>query len=313
MLLPNSIRYALLLLVMLACSARATATGASPALYLAQKDDLTIYLLGSIHAGRDNFYPLADHIQQAFANSDELLLELAPSQMTPPLMQQAMSKYGTLSTPKPLQQRMSQPLYQQVEKIIGDARLPAHQLIFRRDWAIVIQLTMATINQMGLAAEQGIDQHFAQMAHASGKPIQGLETLDLQFEILASMDELGAELIYQDFINELPFAKDWLLSLESAWRRGDPKTLFRLYQEYDGRQDQADFIQRLNRDRNIKWRDTLLTLPSGKTYMMVVGDMHIHAADSVLDYMRQSGFTISKVEHVAPHQGRTEQALSTAH
>ncbi|MBW8192126.1 TraB/GumN family protein [Neiella marina] len=295
----NHFRSVVLIIALVTGIGRASASGAAPALYLAEKGALQIYLLGSIHAGRDNFYPLADHIQQAFSNSDELLLELAPNQMTPELLQQAMLKYGVLAKPKPLPQRMSAELYQHVEKVMTDARLPAHQLIFMRDWAVLIQLTMATIKQMGLVAEQGIDQHFAQRAERAGMPIRGLETLDLQFSILASMDEVGPEVMYQDFVNELPFAQQWLLALESAWRHGDPNTLNRLYQEYDARQDQAEFLHRMNRDRNVKWRDQLVKLNADKTYMVVVGDMHIHANDSVLDYLEQAGFRISKQLHVA--------------
>ncbi|MBD1390399.1 TraB/GumN family protein [Neiella sp. HB171785] len=278
--------------------------GASPALYLAEKGATRIYLLGSIHAGREDFYPLAPHIQQAFQDADELLLELTPDQMTPQHLQAAMMKYGVLGSPKPLQERMSAPTYEQIKAVIADVGLPAHQLIFMRDWAILIQLTVATVQQMGLAADQGVDQHFSALALKSGKPMRGLETLEQQFELLASMDELGAELLYKDFANELQYAKNWLQAVEAAWRNGDGKRLNALYTEYDQRQQQAEFMSRLNRDRNKNWRDQLILLPPGKTYMMVVGDMHIHADDSVLDFLKQSEFKIQPIYHV-PAMERT--------
>ncbi|GGA66749.1 conjugative transfer protein GumN [Neiella marina] len=276
--------------------------GASPALYLAQKGDTKIYLLGSIHAGREDFYPLASHIQQAFQDADELLLELTPDQMTPQQLQAAMMKFGVLSSPKPLQDRMTSATYDQIKTVIADAGLPAHQLIFMRDWAILIQLTVATIQKMGLAADQGVDQHFSTLAASAGKPMRGLETLEQQFEILASMDELGPELLYKDFVNELSYAKNWLQAVESAWRNGDAARLNSLYQEYDERQQQADFMSKLNRDRNKNWRDQLVLLPTGKTYMMVVGDMHIHANDSVLDFLKESDFEVKQIHHVVAAQ-----------
>ena len=288
----NGIVSVLLLLINISVHAQ---ENAKPALYLAQKGDVSLYLVGSIHAGRTNFYPLPSYIEEAFKKSDSLYLEVHPSEMSPEKSQLAMVRYGVLSTPKPFQQRMSADLAAQVLKTIETTQMPANQMVFMKDWLVIIQLTVKTIQQMGLNPEQGVDQHFAKLAKQAKIPVKGLETMEQQFALLASMDEIGAEVLYKDFINELPLAKEWLLSLEQAWRTGDANKLAKLYSEYDGRQHHSEFLKKLTSDRNKNWSRQFAKLAGSQTHMVVVGDMHIHGDQSVLDYLKSEGFKVQRV------------------
>lgn len=66
----------------------------SPVFYKIEYQQQQAYLLGSIHIGRQDFYPLAQHIESAFKQSDALVVEADISQGdTGALLQQ----YGGLS------------------------------------------------------------------------------------------------------------------------------------------------------------------------------------------------------------------------
>ena len=288
-------RGSLLLIVWLLFSPFLHAEGANPALYQAIQGEKKLFIVGSIHAGKDNFYPLSPPIEQALAESDALYLELAPSQMTPELIAAAMLEHASLSSPIPLKQRISEPLYQQLSQAIEHYKLPAYQQMFMRNWAIVVQLTMATISEMGLKKEFGVDQYFAAQAVQQNKPILGLETLAEQLQAMTLMDKIPAETLFQNYFDELPFAKNWLLSVEQAWRQGNSEQLVQLYQDYDKRQIDAELMNALLNTRNKNWQQKLTQLPSGKTYLLVVGDMHLHGADSLLTRLRESGFNIQRI------------------
>ncbi|MCM2680508.1 TraB/GumN family protein [Echinimonas agarilytica] len=270
-------------------------TGASPALYEAQKGELKLQIVGSIHAGRDSFYPLSSDIEHAFEQADVLYLEIAPEHMTAPMIQQAMMQYGVLSTPIPLSKRMNSELYAKLVKELQVSRLPAHQLMFMRDWSVVIQLTVAAIERMGLNSDHGVDQYFAQKADSKGIPVLGLETLDDQFSALSSMDNIGADALYQNYFDELALSEQWLTDVEAAWRNGNSQSLNTLYTEYDARQIDSETMQKLLIDRNINWQKTLSTLKDDKVYMVVVGDMHVHGDTNILQLLKQSGFEITRI------------------
>lgn len=274
-------------------------TGSKPALYQVQKGSLKLFVVGSIHAGKDNFYPLAPEIEQAFEQSDTLYLEITPEQMSPSKVGRAMREYALLSTPLPLKMRMSDKLYQQLLVTIEKYQLPAHQLMFMKDWSIIIQLTVAAIQEMGLNKDHGVDHYFARKARKSNKPVRGLESIDEQFKAIALMEELGSEALYQNFFDEMKLAAQWLTLVEQAWRRGDSQALSQLYHDYDVRQQQAELMQALLDNRNAQWHQKLIELPANQTYMLVVGDMHIHGSNNILQLLKESGFTVTRLNPIS--------------
>lgn len=273
--------------------------GANPALYQAQKGELSVYVVGSIHAGKGNFYPLSPTIEQAFSKADALYLEIDPAQMQPQLMMQAMQKHALLDTPIPLKRRMSAANYQLFLKAIEKHKLPAHQLMFMRNWNIIVQLTVATIHEMGLNKEFGVDQHFAQKAAKAGKPVYGLETVEEQFAAISLMDEIDSKVLYENFFKEMGKAQQWLVDVEQAWRSGNSQKLSQLYQEYDERQDQAELMQVLLDKRNKNWQQAILKLSPKQTYMLVVGDMHVHGEGNILKLLKEVGFSVTRLNPIS--------------
>ncbi len=284
-----------LLLLFIFIPVAASAKPATPALYLAQKGDLKLYIMGSIHAGKGDYYPLPDYISQALNQSDVLYLEIAPEQMTPQLIGQALQKHGQMTPPTPLSQRMSKPTYQQLSSYIEHFQLPNQQMMFMRDWYIVLQLTLAQIQEIGMLPQFGVDQYMTTQAQQIGKTIQGLETADQQFSAIALMDKMGSEAIYQNLLQEMDRAKAWLQQVEAAWKEGNDRRLETLYLEYDDRQQAADLMQALLDHRNENWQQILASLSADKRYFVVVGDMHVHGQHNIRQLLQQSGFTISRV------------------
>ena len=270
-------------------------TGANPALYQVTKGELKLFIVGSIHAGKGDFYPMTSMLEQVLTHADALYLEITPDEMTPEKLAKAMHTYAVLSTPVPLKRRMSDPTYQQLLTLIEKYHLPAHQLMFMQNWSIIIQLTVATISDMGLNKEFGVDHYFAQQAAKANKPVLGLETLDQQFGAISAMEKIEAEVLYSNLFAEMEHAAKWLSQIEQAWRNGNATELTRLYQEYDSRQQQAELMQTLLDDRNRNWLRKLTQLAGRKTYLVVVGDMHVHGNNNILQLLKQSGFSIQRL------------------
>lgn len=293
--LRTSLRASLFFALVLCCSLSWAQAGANPALYQAHKGGVKLYIVGSIHAGKGDFYPLHPTVQQAFSKADTLYLEIAPEQMTPEKITKAMQSFALLSTPVPLKKRMSSQTYQKLLPQIEKYKLPAHQLMFMQNWSIIIQLTVAAINDMGLNKDFGVDQYFSEQAKKAGKPIFGLETIDEQFAAIALMEKIDSQTLYENFLDEMQHAASWLTDIEKAWRRGETSKLSALYKEYDDRQQQAELMQALLDERNLNWQRKISKLPAGKTYMLVVGDMHVHGDNNILQLLSESGFDVKRL------------------
>ncbi|HLP31658.1 MAG TPA: TraB/GumN family protein, partial [Geothrix sp.] len=58
--------------------------------YVVRSPLTTAYLFGSVHLGRSDFYPLPPQVEQAFARSDLLVLEVDPAAMSSAAVRQQM-------------------------------------------------------------------------------------------------------------------------------------------------------------------------------------------------------------------------------
>ncbi len=275
-----------------------SAPGAKPALYQAAKGDLTVFILGSIHVGKGDYFPLDPIIEQTLSSVDELYLEVNPAQLQPENMMPTLRQYAQLPAPIPLKNRISQPIYQQLNSTLQHYKLQPEQFAYMRDWYIVMQLSMAKIQEIGMQPKFGIDQYMAQQAVKLNIPVDGLETVAEQFAAISLMDDLGSEVIYENMLTELSMAEQWLSEIENAWRLGLSDKLHALYDEYDQRQHAAELMQALLDQRNENWQQKIIHWPANKRYMLVVGDMHVHGNHNILELLKQAGFTITRVNPI---------------
>ena len=266
----------------------------TPALYQAEKNGLTLFLMGSIPACRTNPTPLPGYIQQAFAQSNSLFLEVDP-QLAESQLSRAMIFHGEYSLPYPLEKRMPPSTFQKLLKSMRDSHLQPDNFKYIKDWVVVEKLSEASLRQSGLVISPVIEQHFTQLAITHGKEVKGLEDVDHYIQSKATVNELGSNAIYQDFIQEHPGIKPWLLALERAWRMGDSQQLQNLYQSQNERSRQASARQKRVTHQNRHWRDRILDLPKDKTYMVIVDDQHIHGQNSLLTYLKHAGFYVHRI------------------
>ena len=266
--------------------------GATPVLYQASKGEQQIYLLGTIHAGRNDFYPLPTYVDEALGDSDLLVMEVDPQQLAQPITAQLQQRLFIQSPPIPLSQRLPAPLYARLSKKIAALGLAEAPLMQLRNWVVVMQMTQAQIQQLGLQAGEGVDHRVAKLAQQHQLPIHGLETTEFQLGVLAQMDQLDSATLFKSTLEELDSAPEFLLELENAWRTGDSERLFTLYRDYATATEQQALMQQLLDQRNQNWVAWLQQQPSNSRLFMLVGDMHLHGPSSVLAMLQEHGYSI---------------------
>jgi uncharacterized protein YbaP (TraB family) len=261
----------------------------------AEKDGATIDLLGSVHAGKEGWYPLDDRIEAALADADTVACEL---DVTDPatLMQvmTLMQKEGMYPEGESLKDHVSEETWTELVRRLG-SMVPPAALERMRPGLAATTLAQITLTEAGLDASAGVDMHVLKVAEEAEKPIVALETVEEQVGLLfgpdAAIDALMLEEALQDD------AEDMVAMLESileAWQAGDPKAMDDAYRE-----DWLDVekMQKFHEELLVKRNERMAANLAGRTgnWFAVVGALHLCGTDGVPALLAEAGWTVEQV------------------
>ncbi len=254
----------------------------------------TVYLLGSVHVLQPGDAALPAAAERAFDDAEQLVMEIDlddpgsnPLSMVAEMQQAAMLPEG---------QTLKGVLgsdYASINERAQKSGIDLEALDAFAPWFVAIALLDLELAKRGFSPEFGIEQTLAARAIEEHKPIEGLETAAQQFQMLASMPLAQQKQFLVMTLDESAQLDDELADLLRAWRTGDTEALARLlageYEEF------PDLYRRLTVDRNRAWVGRLAALLDDRDdYLVVVGAMHLVGPDSVVDLLRQRGYTVTQ-------------------
>jgi uncharacterized protein len=268
----------------------------TPLLWKVSDQDNSIYLLGSFHLLKADDYPLSPDIDAVFAEAENLVFEVPPSQLTDPLLAQKMQEMAGFSDGGSLSQVLPPDVREKMGQVLGKERVA--QMDGMEPWFINLGLLIGISQQMGFKADQGLDLHIARMAEAANKPVSGLETAEEQLAVLdaSPMDEQIAGL--RDFFNKPGEIPKLLNETHDAWRTANVAKLNSLVID-EVRKETPVTYRIINVERNDAWVPKLQQMLDGATAgsdtLVVVGAMHLIGADGVVEKLRAKGYEVERI------------------
>ena len=267
-------------------------------------DGGVVFLLGTIHVGRADFYPLPAVIEAVFKGADTLVTE---TDLTEP--------QGSTRLLKMLLQKGMYPLGDSVENHIGAetrahlARYVANSKELSSDythlkpWFLSVAIAVVEAKRQGLNTNDGIDRHFVDEATAMKKPIGTLETSEFQLELMNSFsEELQDQLLLSALLDteKKPELMDHMLH---AWRTGDAEALHEATMRYV-----RDYpVLKPVFEKMFDQRDDAMTqtieafLATPKTYFVAVGAGHLTGERGILSQLRAKNYTVAQLHDKALH------------
>ncbi len=254
----------------------------------------TLYLQGSVHVLKAEHYPLAPAIEQAYAKSDALVLEVDMKEMAAPETQQRIMLKAMLPGSKTLQDELAPATYQQLSAKCAEAELPITALEKSKPWFASMTLTLVTMQKMGFDPRHGLDKHFHDKAISDAKPVIGLENIDFQIDLFDRLSESNPDALVAHMLTDLERIEAELADLEKAWSNGDLDALEELIAK--GFMDYPDLYQTFILDRNERWLKKLEPLlKQSKTHMVVVGAGHLSGKRGLIELFKQKGYTLEQL------------------
>lgn len=268
---------------------------------LAQRG-VSVHLLGSIHVGKPEFYPLQRVVDERLQQADTLVFEVDPRSMASPAAALAIQQRGMLPADRTLAQELDAATLAELRRVLGSLGVPESLVMKMKPWMVSLTLTAMQVQMLGYDPASGVESYLMQHRPAAAA-IDELESLDSQLALMESLDQrVFLDYALQDFASTTAQME----RLVTAWRCGAHDELAAiLFESRDGeagmsaadRQALEQVMQRMFDQRNAHMAqriDQYLQSGSGD-YFVVVGAGHLLGEGSVVELLRQQGYEVRPV------------------
>ena len=287
-----------LILLFLGWALAASATAATPAFWQISHGQQHSYLLGSIHMGSPDWYPLPGAIEAAFDNSTHLVVEVDVRDRQAVARQ--IQALALLPPGQQLQQQLSQATWQRLKDYTAKLGIDARQLQPLRPWLAYMTLATLPLKQLGLEEQSGVDNYFLQ--RLGQRQLLSLETLEQQLSLFTSLSPRLQEQLLE-MLMETPMTE--ANRLVNSWRTGNTEDLIAMITP-DPDDDSAAsrwFTEQMLKKRNQHMATRLQSLLSvPEQHFIIIGLAHLVGPDSVIDHLRRAGYQVRRIELPSPQQ-----------
>jgi uncharacterized protein YbaP (TraB family) len=257
-----------------------------------------VYLLGTIHVGRAEFYPLPAVIENSFKAADTLVTEtdLTEPQGSSRLLKLLLEK-GTYPRGDTVENHIGAETRAHLAHYVATSKELGSDYTHLKPWFLSIAIAIVEAKRAGLNTNEGIDRHFVDQATAMKKPIGTLETSEFQLELMNSFsDELQDQLLLAALLDteKKPEVMGQLLQ---AWKSGNAEglheTTTRYLRDYPVLKPLFEKMFDQRNDAMTQKIEAFLKTP--KTVFVAVGAGHLTGERGILAQLRAKNYEIEQL------------------
>lgn len=265
-------------------------------LWKVTSDSSIVYLLGSIHVARDDLYPLDRQIEEAFSESDTLVVEVNISDADSEIIQEKFIARGFYLDDSTLKERISADTFKRTQKKLEDLGKNIDNMNKYKPWFLAFTLVTFELAKLGFDADKGIDQYFLGKA-TEAKNILDLETIDYQLNLFDNLSDEQQELFLISTLVEADILEQEMERLVKAWRIGDAGSVSDILQQGLKKHPELEPIYEkvfYERNNNMSLQIEEF-LKSGHNYFVVVGAGHLVGPKGIIQLLKNKGYSIFQI------------------
>ena len=257
-----------------------------------------VYLLGTIHVGNADFYPLPSVIEDSFKKADTLIEEIDISEPAEAArVQRALIEEGGYPNGDAITNHLSEATRSHFAAYVKKGGLPEPAVAHMRPWLVSMLVVQLELKRMGFDPSYGLDRHFLEEARQSHKPIGALEDAGSQLKLFRSLsEELQDRLLLSSLVDMEKWA-DCFNQLTRAWQSGDTAAMSELItsgvREYP---QLKPLMTKLFDDRNTAMTTKIERfLQTPKRYFVAVGAGHLVGDKGIPSQLRRKNFKVEQL------------------
>jgi uncharacterized protein YbaP (TraB family) len=261
---------------------------------------ITLHLFGTIHVGKLNFYPLAAPVEERFRAAEHMVFEVDPNILSSPDTMRTLQARALLPDNQTLDQVLNPATLQDLSAVLEGQGVPLQTVMRLKPWMIAMLLSDLQVRALGFNALWGLESYLLNQMTPGGNVLE-LESLQQQLDLL---ERLSSEAFLDYSLRDFEASAAQIETLVQAWACGDHATLEALLFE-EPKEDLSETelaeLTRINEQmfvvRNRIMADGVVKLiESGQDdYFVAVGAGHLLGPDSVVELLRQEGYTVQEV------------------
>ncbi len=254
----------------------------------------TVYLLGSIHFAKSEFYPLAKPIEQAYERSSIVVFETDLGAMKSLGTQAALLKAGMCPAGETLRQQVSPETYAALQSWHRNTGGQPSLLDPMKPWLASVTVLALELQKLGFNPGQGIDAHFYARAKADKKEIRGLETVSFQIDLFGNLSRADSELFLKATLEDTARFPKIFADMIEAWKIGDSAKIEPLLMETTRKYPAIH--RKFLADRNRAWLAQIEEFLTRETNVfVVVGMVHLVGKDGVVQLLKNKGIRVEQL------------------
>jgi len=256
-----------------------------------EKGGTALYLLGSIHALREDAYPLPQPIESAFDEVELVMFEMDLEQMTQAAIK--MMAAGTLEEGRMLEEVVGPETWFDFKVRVGMLDIEPSFFNHMKPWMAALTLAAFELTKSGYLATAGLDTYFSGRADETGKKRLALETAAFQVSIFAELTPEQSLEFLRFTLKDLETMIPEMERLHRDWRSGSVEPMEELL--FQGYEEFPNVFKRMVVDRNRAWMPKIVELLEGdRDAMVVVGSLHLVGDEGLVALLRQQGHTVTQ-------------------
>ena len=263
----------------------------------AEKNGNTVYMLGSIHLGIDEFYPLNSKIMKAFNESQYLSVEADILNLNPLEFQQTVLEKAVYDDGSTIEDHISKELYKKLTDTFVSYGGDMNEIKYLKPWYLSMSLDSLKSTDPKYKAELGIDHYF--LSNAGNKKVIELEGAEFQINMLSGFPEDVQIKLLEDSL-KTGNANDGLAPLIKAWQTSDDAAIEKLlFSVPDNSPEYKVYMTEMFDNRNVGMANKIekyLTGTTRGTYFVVVGAGHYFGDMSIIKLLEKKGLKIEKLQ-----------------
>lgn len=251
----------------------------------------TVYLLGSVHAMREDSYPLPPAMETAFESVEKLVFEVDLDNLNSAAIQ--MLAAGTLDGEQTLEKTVGPATWAELLVQVEKIDFPAAMFQRMKPWMAAVTITALAMTEAGYLPSAGVDAHFSRRAEEAGKETIALETAEFQVGLFADLTEEQSLAFLRYTLADVETVIPDLDELSAHWRAGKVEAVEALMAE--GFDEFPELLEKMVTARNRTWMPPIEGLLAGDSdAMVVVGALHLVGEEGLVNLLREKGYTVDR-------------------
>ena len=256
----------------------------------------TVYLFGTVHVGKNSFYPLPDTVENAFADSAKLVVEADITN------QQAITESAPLmmyTPPASLENQVSPAVLQRLKKYAAANQMPYDALKSLKPFLLGGLLVLTEFAKQGYDQRYGVDGYLIQKAVLKAKPVVELESVGEQMKMLAGLNRQEQEAFLDNALSTVERGKAALQieGMIAAWQSGNAammESTVKLANE--GMKMTAALDEKVLYGRNAKMAVKVEEFLRGdEKHFVAIGSMHLVGKRGLVDVLKAKGYEVKQL------------------